>query len=114
MNDKTHDILERIEEYCGKISAAESKYFPDRASFDEEQFYQDGCAFYIQQIGELIKGLPDSFTETHAEIKWHQIRGFRNIIAHAYGNVDIDILWEAIQQDIPKLRAFCEEKLDKA
>ena len=109
MSDKTAETLERIEQYCMKIEDARVRFVPTRKDFDEEAFYRDGIAFYIQQIGELVKELPDSFVDQNDSIPWHQIRGFRNIIAHAYGNVDTDILWETVTEDIPKLNAFCKD-----
>ena len=107
MNDKVCNVIERIADYCDKIEAAKSRFFPDRVSFDEEGFYRDGCAFYVQQIGELVKELPESFTAENTEVPWYQIRGFRNVIAHAYDSVDADILWETITDDIPNLARFC-------
>lgn len=114
MNDKVGRTLERIREYCVKIEDARSRFFPTRERFDEEDFYRDGCAFYVQQIGELVKELPDSFTESHREIPWHQIRGFRNVIAHAYQSVDADVLWESIEEGIPQLESFCDQVLEES
>lgn len=111
MNDKALLTLEHIASYCSKIDDARQRFFASRAQFDEEDFYRDGCAFYVQQIGELVKDLPESFIAQNPEIPWHQIRGFRNVIAHAYGNVDAEVLWETIIEDIPRLAEFCARKL---
>lgn len=111
MNDKTRNVLERIADYCRKIDEACERFFPTRKQFDEEAFYRDGVAFYVQQIGELVKELPDEFVDVHREIPWHQIRGFRNVIARAYDSVDSEILWETIKEDIPKLATFCQEAI---
>ncbi len=35
----------------------------------------------------------------------------RNIVAHAYGSISVQMTWETIEQDIPALRAFCLEAL---
>ena len=111
MSDRVNDIIARIADYCRKIDEACERFFPTRQQFDEEAFYRDGVAFYVQQIGELAKELPDEFVDANEEIAWHQIRGFRNVIAHAYDSVDADILWETIEGDIPKLAAFCRAAL---
>ena len=42
---------------------------------------------------------------------WNEIRGMRNVMAHAYGSISIQTTWEAIEQDIPALKAFCLEVL---
>lgn len=107
MNDKIENTLTHIVEYCQKIDDAKHRFFANRKLFDKDAFYRDGCAFYVQQIGELVKQLPESFIADNAEVPWHQIRGFRNVIAHAYGSVDADVLWETITEDIPVLAKFC-------
>lgn len=112
MNGKTTILLKHITDYCLKIEEAQKSHFPNKKLFDEDVFYRDGCAFYIQQIGKAVKDLPEEFLSAHQEIKWHQIKGFRNVIAHAYESVDPDILWEAIQSDIPELKNFCLSVLD--
>ena len=107
MNEKEADAIAQIAMYCEKIKRAQEKFFPTKDLFNEEALYRVGCAFYVQQIGEHVNDLSEGFIAAHAEIPWHQIRGFRNVIAHAYGNVDAEILWETITEDIPRLAAFC-------
>jgi uncharacterized protein with HEPN domain len=38
----------------------------------------------------------------------------RNLVAHSYGNMSRDIIWETAITDIPVLMQFCEEQLRKA
>lgn len=40
---------------------------------------------------------------------WNQIKALRNMVAHNYGKIDIEILWETISNDIPQLQEYCEE-----
>jgi uncharacterized protein with HEPN domain len=42
-------------------------------------------------IGEAANRLPEDFKETHSEIDWHKIRGFRNRIVHDYFGIDYSI-----------------------
>jgi uncharacterized protein with HEPN domain len=44
-------------------------------------------------IGEAANRLPEEFKETHPEIDWHKIRGFRNRIVHDYFGIDYSIVW---------------------
>lgn len=68
----------------------------------------------ILQIGELANAISEEFRETTKEqINWKQIRGMRNWIAHAYGEVDELILWETISNDIPVLLEFCQVILSR-
>ena len=70
--------------------------------------YGDGVALCIQQIGECVNGLPDGLIESHREIPWHQIRGMRNIVAHAYEGVDPDVVWDVLTEELPRLSLSCE------
>ena len=40
---------------------------------------------------------------------WREIKAMRNIAAHNYGEIDIDILWETAIGDIPNLKVYCEK-----
>lgn len=44
-------------------------------------------------IGEAANRLPEEFKETHSDIDWHRIRGFRNRIVHDYFGIDYSIVW---------------------
>ena len=37
----------------------------------------------------------------------------RNIVAHGYGGIRLDIVWQTVLNDIPILKQFCEEELAK-
>ena len=77
--------------------------------------FQYAMAFCILQIGELAGKLSEELRmASDEEIPWAKIRGMRNIVVHDYGNIDLDILWSVVNNDIPSLRAFCERMLDGA
>ena len=42
---------------------------------------------------------------------WNEIRAMRNIVAHAYGSISVQMTWETIEKDIPALKAFCGNAL---
>ena len=42
------------------------------------------------------------------EIEWRDIVDFRNILIHEYFGIDFDIVWNVIQQDLPRLRRTIE------
>lgn len=42
-----------------------------------------------------------------------QIKGMRNLIAHSYGSMSREIIWETAVTDIPVLKQFCQEYLAK-
>lgn len=52
-------------------------------------------------IGEAANRLPEDFKETHSEIDWHKIRGFRNRIVHDYFGIDYSIVWVIKETFLP-------------
>ncbi len=56
-------------------------------------------------IGEMINKLSDEFKNTHPEIEWIKIKGFRNVVAHDYFGIDAEEVWQIIIYKIPSLKA---------
>lgn len=73
---------------------------------------QRSIAFCILQIGELVGKLSEELrAATVDEINWTSIKAMRNIVAHDYGNVELDRAWDVATEDAPVLKAFCEKCL---
>jgi len=58
-------------------------------------------------IGEEVKRI-DRYTEKHflsnyPSIPWENIMGMRDRIAHGYFEIDIDVVFDALKNDIPPL-----------
>ncbi|MBR0488161.1 DUF86 domain-containing protein [Candidatus Saccharibacteria bacterium] len=45
-------------------------------------------------------------------IDWHRIIAFRNLIVHDYGSFVPEILWDAIQTNVPELRNYCATQIN--
>ena len=64
---------------------------------------QDSVIRRIEIIGEAAGRVSSAFREENPEIPWNEIRGMRNRMIHRYDDIDMDIVWETVQQDIPQL-----------
>lgn len=113
MEHKDVFILEDIIRYCDLTADAVNEYGDTLESFKSNIFFQEVCAFHAIQIGELANALSDNFTSRHPEIPWLAVIGLRNNIAHEYGNIEIDSLWETVTEDLPGLRDFCAKQIGK-
>lgn len=67
----------------------------------------------FQIIGEAAKHVSEEYRDEHSEIDWTGMTGLRNRLAHAYFDVDYDLLYKAIQDDIPPLISTIENLLDQ-
>ena len=65
----------------------------------------DSVVRNLEIISEAANRLPEDFRAQHPEIEWRKIIGLRNRIVHDYFNIDIEIVWEIIQKDLPNLKS---------
>ena len=104
--------IDAIKEYCDKITNYIHELAINRQNFLANERVQDLCAFYCLQIGEFANTLSDAFIENHPDVEWRKIINLRNIIAHDYGTIDPEILWEIIIKNVPELQQFCHTILN--
>jgi uncharacterized protein with HEPN domain len=57
----------------------------------------------LEVIGEAARQMPKSFRDERPEIPWREIASLRNVIAHEYFGLDIEIIWDVVQTQIPVL-----------
>lgn len=60
-------------------------------------------------IGEAAKGVSDDFRKEYPDLPWKQMIGMRDRLIHGYFDVDLDIVWTTIVEDLPKLMNQIEE-----
>jgi uncharacterized protein with HEPN domain len=93
--DDICQAIDRIEEYTKGISFD---------AFSKDQKSIDAVARNFEIIGEAANRLPDDFKTSRPAVEWHKIVGLRHRIIHEYFGVDIAIVWQIIQKDLPSLR----------
>lgn len=112
MNELDVEILNNILKYCEQIDDANRQFNSNKEDFEKKSVYRNAVAMCVLQIGELVKRLSEGYKmHTADEIPWHQIQGLRNVVAHEYGKIDTESLWETITEDIPRLYEFCSEEI---
>ena len=57
----------------------------------------------LEIIGEASKKIPKSFKNKYTDIPWRQIAGMRDKLIHDYFGVDLEIVWDVIQNRLPEL-----------
>ena len=107
--------IAHIRDYCVEIEKTIARYGNSFEIFDSDSDYQRSVSFCILQIGELSGGLSLEYRQaTASQMQWGPIKGMRNLVAHNYGNMSRNIIWETATMDIPSLKAFCQKQLDSA
>jgi uncharacterized protein with HEPN domain len=54
-------------------------------------------------IGEAARNIPAEIQSRYPTIPWRVMGDMRNIVAHEYFQIDIETIWETIQQNLPSL-----------
>lgn len=89
---KDNKYLERIIKYIIKIN----KYMSNVDTFEVFVSYEekiDAVILNLEQIGESVKKLSDTYKEKHANIDWINIAGLRNLISHDYEGIDLMLIY---------------------
>lgn len=76
----------------------------------DEKTY-DAVLRNLEILGEAAKHIPADVRARHPGIDWRKITGLRDILAHAYSNIDDEILWDIVQNKVPALLTEMESML---
>lgn len=97
------DILEAIE----KIE----RYAPrGRQAFEADEMFQVWVVRHLQIIGEAASRISIDTQSRFPEIPWGKMVGMRHVLVHGYFDIDLDIVWSVIENDLFPLK----EKILKA
>ena len=79
----------------------------------QEQFFQDtrlqdSVIRRLESIGEAAGRVSPEFRAGHPQIPWGSMTGMRNRMIHGYDDIDMDIVWNTLQESVPSLLALVE------
>ena len=77
-----------------------------KADFLEDKRTQQAVIMSLIILGEAATKVMDGyrdFAASHAEIPWRSMRGMRNRIAHGYFEINLELVWDTVQQALPEL-----------
>ncbi|HJU06394.1 MAG TPA: DUF86 domain-containing protein [Nitrospiraceae bacterium] len=75
----------------------------DRQTFSDDEKTFDAVVRNIEVIGEAVKKLPEHIRIQHPTVEWKKIAGVRDILIHEYFGIDVEIIWDIIQNKLPAL-----------
>jgi uncharacterized protein with HEPN domain len=109
--DKNTRIITGIIEHIENVFASQKRFGNDYKVFVSDKDYFNSACMSLIQIGELANHLTTDFISAHSAIPWKNITGLRNVIVHGYGQLDTEIVWATIIDDIPDLYEKCKTLL---
>ena len=75
-----------------------------KPDFESNRDIIDATVRRLEVIGEAVKNLPNSFREKYPKVSWKEIAGIRDRVIHHYFGLDLNLIWDIVHKDIPKLK----------
>jgi uncharacterized protein with HEPN domain len=95
------DAIDAIIEYTADGRDA---FFSDRKT-------QDAVVRNVEIIGQAVKGLSEDARALEPTVPWRQIAGMRDKLIHEYFGVDLALVWDVVERELPALRPRMEEMI---
>lgn len=92
------ECIEYIREYTAQGGDV---FFRDRKT-------QDAVLRNLHTLSESVQRLSEPLKAKHPEVDWRTISAFRNVVIHDYLGIDLDQVWDIVQDDLPGLKQSVE------
>jgi uncharacterized protein with HEPN domain len=94
--ERLTDVLEAIERIRRHTRAG-------RSAFDADELVQVWVVRHLQIIGEAATKLPEELLRQHPEVPWRSVVGMRHVLVHGYFEVDLDLVWSVVENELSQL-----------
>jgi uncharacterized protein with HEPN domain len=91
------DVLEACERIRAYVANS------DFDGFMADTRTADAVLRNLEIVGEAVKKLPPELLAQAPHVPWSDVAGFRDILAHAYFRVDLTLVWDIVQHELPAL-----------
>ncbi len=66
---------------------------------------------FLEIVGEAVKRLPPKLRDRYPQVPWKEIAGTRDRLSQGYDVIEHEVLWDAVQNDVPVLLNVAEQML---
>ncbi len=101
MRPRDAQLLRKIISECNDIVRYTGQV--GKQEFLENDVYQKATAMSLLNIGEHANALERDLWTEHADVQWRKIVDLRNIVAHGYGELRMELVWNLSQNEVPAL-----------
>ena len=88
------EAIQRIEKYAGR----------GRRAFVADELIQTYIVHNLQILGEAAAKIPSDQQREYPNLPWPKMVGMRNVLGHNYFNIDLDIVWQVVETELPALK----------
>ena len=104
------DIKQYLEDILQAIRDIE-QYTANAKDFDEfssSAMRVHAILYNLEIIGEAVKNIPAAVKKKYSYVEWRKMAGLRDIVAHEYFGVSLEIIWGVIQNNLPLVKEQIE------
>ena len=109
-----NDDRRRLDDILAAVDDAGLIVRGGRTAFDADPLVVRAAKNIVTEIGEATKALSTATTEAISEVPWRALAGMRDRTIHRYPEVDLDVLWDTMEHDLPHLARQIRLHLDHA
>ena len=89
------------------------------AGLNFQDFSRDEKTIYaviraVEVVGEAAANIPEDIRSQYAEIPWREIKGMRNKLVHQYFGINMEVVWQTIQEDLPMIINMIDTVIEQA
>ena len=74
-----------------------------RSDLDVDRMLELSLTHLLEIIGEAASRVPENERDTYPQIPWRRLVGLRNRLIHGYDQINLDIVWRIVSDDLPVL-----------
>ncbi|MFZ2202348.1 MAG: DUF86 domain-containing protein [Microgenomates group bacterium] len=103
-----------IEDIKEAVSAIE-RYLKDidHETFTDDEMRQDAVIRQLEIIGEATNKLSPEFGQNHPDFPLRQAVSMRNFLIHGYDEIDLEVVWKTIHENLPSLKKSIDQILNQ-
>lgn len=98
--DDIVEAIERIRDYTTELSFE---------TFSNDRKTVDAVNRNLAIIGEALNRIPEEIKTKYPNIEWYKVIGLRNILIHDYFRVDLEIIWDILENKLSQLEKQIKE-----
>lgn len=100
-----HDLVEFAETGARLVARG-------REAYDNDEMLRLAAESVIHRLGEAVNRLSDDVTIAYPQVQWRGMKAMRNVVAHEYGAIDHNLVWNSLADHLPKDAAEVQRILD--
>ncbi len=82
-----------------------------RADLDDDELLRLALTKLVEIVGEAAKHISDDLRKSRPEVPWSAASRMRDRLIHHYFDINLDVLWSTVTDDLPRLLAILPDDL---